>query len=299
MEIDKQFIVVTSNNTYKNISENNEEIVVINNFRKGLLTGNDWQIVPKFTTYSINTSDIPKAIKDRIDNMGIALWQQLNANDLRLSDIEEGKATELVFIKDAQASLAYEIEALKATTGDALAGIVEEKMSYAEAGKAISSARQAIISEIAGEYITRAYIVNSVYTKAESNAAIAIAEELLSVQIDDMDAKYDQILSVTISPDGTVKSQKVEELEANISNNSSSISTLQEVTTTHTTSIAKSSQYVTAMVGGKEVVTGWTTEARIESGKAPISAMTISADNFTIKTDQGGLTPFEIHKKRS
>ncbi len=259
---------------------------------------NDYQIVPRFTTYNISLNSVPPIIQQSIYAIEQELDTKIEADRDRITQIENGKNTQFVLVKNAQKLLVGEFETYKAQMQNAISGIINDKLSKATSDEAIASARTALLSQISQEYATLAYLSQDFYTKARANEAIASSKTAILANIDDIDAKYAEAIEVQVSTDGTAKSKKIEELNASTKTLSSSI----KIVETATAGIkngdeayiwTNASKTLVSNFNGVKIITGFDMISGVEKGKT-ISAISFTADKFFIQTSTTRKTPFSI-----
>lgn len=239
-----------------------------------------------------------KLIQQSIYAIEQELDTKIEADRDRITQIENGKNTQFVLVKNAQKLLVGEFETYKAQMQNAISGIINDKLSKATSDEAIASARTALLSQISQEYATLAYLSQDFYTKARANEAIASSKTAILANIDDIDAKYAEAIEVQVSTDGTAKSKKIEELNASTKTLSSSIKTVETATAgikngDEAYIWTNASKTLVSNFNGVKIITGFDMISGVEKGKT-ISAISFTADKFFIQTSTTRKTPFSI-----
>lgn len=88
----------------------------------------------------------------------------------------------------------------------------------------------------------------------------------------------------TYASDITSNASAITTIGSVTNQNSATITTIQDTVTTLDSAVAKAAQYVTATVGGTEVVTGWSMVSSIDPAGDQISKVVFNADDFRIYT---------------
>ena len=284
MEVIQQTIIVKSGNSYKVLTPAGSNVLSELPKAKAQFKSNDWQIVPKFTNYSINLTNIPTSYIEAIEQMGTQLQQQIDTDRQRLNNIDDGTNTQIVLIKNANENLTAEFDTFKSSTQTSLSNIIQDKVSYAGLSEAINQSKTSLLSQINTEYPTLSYVGENLYTKTDVDNVVALKETLLTAQIDDMDAKYNEAVGIVIKTDGSIVSQKIETLTTSIGTAINEISTLQ---TNAQEWLASASKIISDENGN---ITGWS----FADGSNIQSNFSIYADTFRIINTATSTTPFSI-----
>lgn len=151
----------------------------------------------------------------------------------------------------------------------------------------ISAQNASIESLITSTDSAIAGINTALNTKIDQDQALAlIAQEIATFRdfgLTEASAWWQAIIN-TVVTEQQAQATNISTLNSGLNNNSASVSTLQSAVATLDSAIASASQYVTANVGGTELITGFALLSSIDPAGEQISEMVFNAGDFRIYT---------------
>ncbi len=246
------------------------------------------KIIPKDALENINLSSVPSIIQTAIDQMALSVESKVLANALLLQiqrDINNlGDAIVEKSYIDGQVSYLTSIINQKSDLGN-VANIVDTRLAIVTENLATAN-QVSVLNSRVGNSETNISNLNQTINTKDSARATQINE--VKASINQSLSHYTDAIGLTVNPDGSVTSSKIEELKKENENLNISIKeTNQAIINKDNEWNAKSIKLITSPSGA---ITGYS----FQNGSGLKATFEINADNFKIANSYNTYTPFSI-----
>lgn len=245
-------------------------------------------IIQKGALENINLSSVPSIIQTAIDQMALSVESKVLANALLLQiqrDINNlGDAIVEKSYIDGQVSYLTSIINQKSDLGN-VANIVDTRLAIVTENLATAN-QVSVLNSRVGNSETNISNLNQTINTKDSARATQINE--VKASVNQSLSHYTDAIGLTVNPDGSVSSSKIEQLKVENENLNISIEeTNQAIINKDNEWNAKSIKLITSPSGA---ITGYS----FQNGSGLKATFEINADNFKIANSYNTYTPFSI-----